>query len=233
MEQWLEFAKGTLFRFTFTLMLLGLLRLFILQVWGIVEAYFRAADKNVPLKSLLKTTFTWAFPVTRLYRLRPFHSFTSFFFHAGMILVPIFFNEHIGLWEKSVGISWVGFSKTVADPLTLITIAAIIILFAMRVIDRNSRFMSDAFDYLILALLFIPFASGFFASHPHICPLPYNLMMLIHILSAEVIFVLLPFTKLAHVALYMTIRVSSDIAWRFVPDAGEKVAAALGREGRV
>ncbi|MEW6200876.1 MAG: hypothetical protein AB1546_02800 [bacterium] len=233
MEQWLAFAKGPLFRFTFTLMLLGLLRLFILQVWGIVEAYLRASDKNVPMKSLLKTTFIWTFPVTRLHRIRPFHSFTSFFFHVGMILVPIFFDEHIGMWEKSVGRTWVGFSKTVADPLTLITIAAIITLFMMRVIDRNSRFMSDAFDYLILVLLFIPFTSGYLVSHPDMCPLPYNLMMLIHILSAEVILVLLPFTKLAHVALYATVRLSSDIAWRFVPDAGEKVAAALGREGRV
>ena len=55
-------------------------------------------------------------------------------------------------------------------------------------------------------------------------------MMLIHVMSANLIFVLIPLTKLSHIVLMPAAQVVADVAWRFTPDAGRKIALALGKE---
>jgi hypothetical protein len=52
-------------------------------------------------------------------------------------------------------------------------------------------------------------------------------------LSAEFLFVLIPFTKLAHIVLYFFDRISG-LHWQLRPGAGDKVARALfDEEARV
>ena len=41
-----------------------------------------------------------------------------------------------------------------------------------------------------------------------------------------------PFTKLVHIALMPATQYVSEVGWHFVPDAGEKVAKALGKENQ-
>ena len=55
-------------------------------------------------------------------------------------------------------------------------------------------------------------------------------MMLIHVLSAELIFVLIPFSKVAHCVLIPFSQLVSDLGWRFPATAGRDVAKALGKE---
>jgi len=233
MEHWLELAKGPLFRFSFLLMALGMLRLVALQVVNVVSARHGAGDKFFPRGNVVRLTLDWMIPINRMHKLRPVQGVASFVFHAGMILVPLFFIEHVALWKKGVGFAWPGFPKSVADPLTIVTMVSLAVLVFVRVWDRNSRFISRGFDYAVPALLFVVFLTGFFSTHPAFSPVPYNVALLAHILGAEAILVMIPFTKLAHVALFPVIRVSSEIGWKFVPDAGEKVTAALGKEGKV
>jgi nitrate reductase gamma subunit len=58
-------------------------------------------------------------------------------------------------------------------------------------------------------------------------------MMLTHLLSAELLFVLTPFTKLAHVVLFFFDRISA-VHWQLRPGAGDKIAKALyGEEVRI
>ena len=105
----------------------------------------------------------------------------------------------------------------IADVLTLVTITAGIVLFCVRAFETGSRSLSSGMDYLLIVILLIPFVSGFMACHPAVNPLSYKPMMLIHILSADVVFILIPTTKLAHCVLFMFDRFSSDIFWR-MPD---------------
>lgn len=93
--------------------------------------------------------------------------------------------------------------------------------------------MSMPSDYALLILIFLPFSTGFLASHPGMNPFPWNVIMLVHLLSAELLFVLIPFTKLAHIVLFAFDRISA-IHWQLRPGAGDKVAEALyGEEARV
>jgi hypothetical protein len=58
-------------------------------------------------------------------------------------------------------------------------------------------------------------------------------MMLIHVLSAELLFVLVPTTKLAHMVTFVFDRTSA-VHWQLRPGAGDKVASALfGSEAKV
>ena len=70
------------------------------------------------------------------------------------------------------------------------------------------------------------FLSGYCATHPSVNPLPWNAMMLTHLLSAELLFVVTPFTKLAHVVLFWFDRMS-PVHWQLRPGAGDRVAEAL------
>ena len=87
--------------------------------------------------------------------------------------------------------------------------------------------MSSTIDYVLLIVLSVPFISGFMAVHPVFNPISYKGIMLIHILSAELVFVLMPFTKLAHCVLFPFDRISSEVYWRMPAGAGEKIAHEL------
>ena len=232
MEQWIDFAKGPLFGLTFLIMVLGLGRLVVIQVYSLVTGKGRRL-RNAPWKGILAEAASWVVPVRHLIPGTKFFSVVSFLFHIGIIVVPLFLADHIVLWEDFLGLNLPAIGYGWADFLTLFTIACIIILFGFRVFSRRLRSMSMRSDYVLLVAIFLPFVSGFLASHPTINPIRWDVMMLIHILSAELLFLVIPFTKLAHIVLFFFDRISG-IHWQLRPGAGDKVAEALyGEEARV
>ncbi|MCP4704255.1 MAG: hypothetical protein GY865_06575 [candidate division Zixibacteria bacterium] len=93
--------------------------------------------------------------------------------------------------------------------------------------------MSKIIDYMLLINILIPFTTGYLAMHPNLNPFSWNTVMLIHLLSAELLFVLIPFTKLAHIVLFAFDRISG-IHWQLRPGAGAQVAETLyGKEAKV
>ncbi|MFC1587694.1 hypothetical protein ACFL54_05230 [Planctomycetota bacterium] len=232
MELLLNFAKGPLFALCFTVMILGLLRIVILTIWGMKSALNNTLDKNVPYKNLFKETLTWIIPWQHISKTRPVFSALSFIFHIGLVIVPVFLLDHILLWRSGLGISWLALGKVIADVLTITTLTMAVILLGLRIFDRNSRFISGVMDYLLMIMIIVIFASGFFASRSF-NPVPYKLTMLIHVLCGNAILFLIPFTKLAHCFLYPLMRFASNIAWRFPARAGEEINMALyGEENR-
>ena len=82
-------------------------------------------------------------------------------------------------------------------------------------------------------MVLLPFVFGYFAGHPNVNPFSWQMAMLLHLLSAEALFVVIPFTKLSHIVLYFFDRLSA-LHWQLKPGAGDKVAAALfGEEAKV
>ncbi len=231
MEAILEFAKGPLFRLTFALMILGLLRLFVLDIWGMIEAYSKAGDKSVPWVSAVKKTINWLLPFNRAAKNRPFYSLFSILFHVGLILVPVFLFAHVELWRQSLGFDWITLNKNWADILTISTIIFGILLFIGRVASRESRFISRKQDYLWPLLLIIPFITGFICANMAVGPQGYQVSMLIHILSGELIFILLPFTKIAHCVIMPMSQFIIAVAWRFPPDTDKDIVITLNKKG--
>lgn len=232
MEEAIHFAKGPLFAFSFLVMILGLARLLVIQVYTLV-AEKGTRLRNAPWKSIVSDAATWLVPVRHLVKGTILFSVMSFLCHIGMIIVPIFLAAHIALWEgffkvdlPSIGAGW-------ADYLTLLTIACLIMLLGLRTFVRRQRSMSRRTDYVLLIVLLVDFGAGYLASHPNVNPLSWQLMMLVHLLGGNLLFLIIPFTKLAHIVLYPFDRVSA-LHWQLRPGAGDKVAQALfGEEARV
>jgi nitrate reductase gamma subunit len=231
-DAWIEFGRGPLFRLTFSLMVLGLLRVFILTVVGIAEAYRRSPDKIVNWNQVVRQTAGWLLPFDRLWRKRAVYSSISFLFHAGLLLVPLFLAAHVLLWSRSIGLAWPALPPPLANWLTLLTIGAALGLFFGRVLYRTCRALSRLQDYSWPLLLAIPFATGYACANLSIGPGAYQASMLLHVYSADLIMAMVPFTKVAHCVLAPLSQTVTAVSWKFVPGAGDRVAATLGHIGR-
>jgi nitrate reductase gamma subunit len=232
MEGLIDFARGPLFALTFGVMVLGLLRLLVIQVYTLVTAKGRRL-RNAPWRKIFKETLSWAVPYRHLIRGARLFSLASFVSHIGLIIVPLLLVDHIVLWEGLLGVGLPAIGGVLADTLTLVTIACLLLLLGCRVFVRRHRAVSRPIDYGLLLLLILPFTAGFLASHPGVNPLRWEVVMLVHLLSAELLFVLVPFTKLAHIVLFAFDRIS-EVHWQLRPGAGDRVAEALfGSEAKV
>jgi len=232
MEQWIDFAKGPLFAFTFLVMILGLARLVIVQVYSILKGKGRRLQR-APWRRIAAEAATWVVPVRHLIAGTAVFSIVSYLFHIGILVTPIFLADHVALWERLLKVNLPEIGYALADFLALFTIACLLVLFGFRVFSRRLRSMSRRSDYILLVAILIPFASGYVAMHPRFNPFRWDAVMLVHLLSAEMLFVLVPFTKLAHVVLFFFDRMSA-LHWQLAPGAGEKAVRALyGEEARV
>ena len=231
MQDLLDLARGPWFRFSLAVMVLGLLRIILLDLVAAAGAYRRAGDKTLPWGFIARRTLQWAFPANRLLTKRPVYSLFSVLFHVGLLIVPLFLFAHVELWRGALGFGWPTLPKPWADWLTVLTVASAVALVVGRISSRESRFLSRKQDYLWPVVLLIPFASGYVAANLGISPAAYRTMMLIHVLSAEVIFVMLPFTKLAHCVLAPFSQLISNLAWKFPPGTDEDVCKTLNKEG--
>ncbi|MGD8896671.1 MAG: hypothetical protein PVJ73_11605 [Acidobacteriota bacterium] len=232
MEHWLELARGPLFAFTFLVMGLGLARHVLLQVHGLVTRKGPRL-RQAPWRHIASSTLSWAVPVGHLDRSTLVMTTASFLFHIGAVVVPVFLAAHVALWSGFLGVSLPALGEGAADLLTALTIVCVLVLVAYRLMTPRARALTRASDYGVLGLVLVPFLSGFLAAHPTLNPLPWSWMMLLHILSAELLLLAIPFTKLAHVVLFPFDRLS-EVHWQLRPGAGDRVAAALyGEEAHV
>jgi nitrate reductase gamma subunit len=231
MDGWLHFAKGPLFALTFLFMVLGLARHVLLQVHLLVTK--GRTLRRVRWRTLLMDTLGWVFPYDHMVRGTLLLTLSSILFHVGVLIVPLFLGDHVALWERFLGIRLPTIGEGLADALTLSTVGCLLVLFFYRLLIPRSHELSRPTDYLLLVIVFLPFLTGFLASHSSWSPLPWNTMLLIHILSAETLFVCIPFSKLSHMVLFAFDRLS-QVHWQLRPGAGDKIAAALyGDEVRI
>ncbi len=231
MESLLEFARGPLFRFSFAVMVLGLARILFLDLYNAYRAYRRAGDKDMPWGLVIKRSLEWFFPVKRVFHNRPIYSIFSILFHVGLLLVPIFLYAHVRLWEDAVGISWPTLPYEAAYGLTISTIIFGAALFIGRVLSKSSSFLSRKQDYLWPIVLLIPFLTGFVCAHLGAGPRLYSTMMLIHVLAGNLIFILVPFTKIAHCVLMPLSQFISTLAWKFPPETDDAICTTLNKKG--
>ncbi len=231
MESALTFARGPLLYFAFAVFCLGVLRQVGLTLAELVRAYGRAGDRVIPFGRLFRQSLGWIFPVHALRGTRIPYTVASVAFHVGMLVVSVFLSGHVRLIQKGIGLAWPTLSPGAADVLTLTTLAALFALLSLRIADRAARFLSGFQDWFFLGLPLALMLSGYAVAHPAANPLPFTITYLVHLLSAELLLILLPFTKLAHVFLFPFTRISWELGWHFVPGAGERVRIALGKEG--
>jgi nitrate reductase gamma subunit len=229
MESWLAWARGPVFIAAFSFMVLGLPRHVGITVWEVARAVHRAGDKNIPYRKLIAATIEWLIPMGKLWN-QVLFSLTSFLFHVAILIVPIFLGGHIALWARGLGVSWPAVSNPAADVLTIVAIVTAVALVVQRIASRPTRALSRFQDYAIPLVVALPFASGFLLMHPSANPFSHDATFFVHVMSGNLLFVLIPITKLSHIVLLPGVQIVSEVAWHWPPDAGSKVAVALGKE---
>ncbi len=229
MENWLEWVRGPAFIFSFSFMILGLMRHVGLTLWEMYRVWRRAGDKHLPLRRILRSTLLWLFPFGKISQ-EPLFSATSILFHMAILIVPLFLAGHIALWRQNVGLSWPSIPDTLADVLTIAAIVAAIALVIERLSAKVTRSLSRFEDYALPVVIAVPFVSGFMVSHPAFNPFPYANVLFIHVMSANLVMLLIPLTKLSHAVLLPGIQLIAELGWHWPPDAGSRLADELGKE---
>jgi nitrate reductase gamma subunit len=152
----------------------------------------------------LKSILHWLLPWGSAYmRHQPVFSFMAFIFHITLLAVPLFLDAHNILWDESWGFSLWSLPDALSDAMTVILLVSIIFLVIRRLVRREVRILTETWDYVLLGLTALPFITGFLAYHQ---VGPYELLMILHVLTAEIILILIPFTKLAHMILFFFTR---------------------------
>jgi nitrate reductase gamma subunit len=229
MEAWLEWARGPAFVFAFTFMVLGLVRHVVLTFAEMYRTMRRAGDSSLPYSKILVTTLKWLVPVGKI-RNEALYSVTSILFHIAILIVPVFLGGHIALWTRGVGVSWPAISNEVADVLAIVAIVTAVALVVQRVSASATRSLSRFQDYVLPLLIAVPFVTGFLVVHPAMNPFSYEAVLFVHVMSASLIFVLMPITKLSHAAFMPSVQFVSELGWKWPADSGSRVAVALRKE---
>ena len=104
------------------------------------NAYRRSPDKIVPWRKSPGRPLAWLLPVGRLWRKRPVYSATSFLFHVGLLLVPLFLAAHVSAMEaRDSALRWPALPQAVANWLTLLAIAGGLGLFCRPPVSSAPR----------------------------------------------------------------------------------------------
>jgi nitrate reductase gamma subunit len=159
----------------------------------------------ISLKATIRSLLHWVIPFgSRNWRNRWPITVVTFLFHICLVFTPIFLLSHNILWYESWGITWWTLPEGVADVMTIIVIATCIIFFLRRFFAPEVKFVSSTSDYLILAISFFPFLTGFLAYHQWL--LPYKTMVILHIIFGEIMLIAIPFTRLGHMFYFFLTR---------------------------
>ncbi len=204
---WLDVARGPLFRFAFTLMVLGMARIIALGCSDMVGAYLTTTDRAAFWHKVRLRILWLTFPSLVLHRLRPqcrggmlaYHvalCFASMVFRIVAIILPAFLVAHVYLWKRGIGLTWPVLSGSSADLLAWVVIGLGVALFFGRLCSPALREIDPPWSFLKPLILIVPFITGVLAMHPTWSTVDYHVMLLLHTLSGIVVLVLVPFTRL-------------------------------------
>src|SRR4030042_4368993 len=163
-----EFVRGPLVWVSFVVFFLGSFYRIASMLWSAKKdkVVYPYLSLNYSFPSLLH----WITPFgSRNMRQQPEMTILTFAFHICLIVTPLFLMPHIILIQQAWKISWWALSKNVADAMTLIVIISCVIFFIRRVTNPTVNFVTFISDYVLLAIAFLPFFTGFLAYH-HLLP---------------------------------------------------------------
>lgn len=156
------------------------------------------------MKGGLYSIFKWLVPFgTHGWRARPFYTLLFFLFHFGVVLVPLFLVGHNTILWNKFGFSLPSIPQPLADVLTIMTILGLCLIILRRISLPEVRILTSWHDCFILALVMVPFATGFIARTG---PANLDFWLILHIISGQLFLILAPFTKLSHIVLYFASR---------------------------
>jgi nitrate reductase gamma subunit len=128
----------------------------------------------------------------------------GYLYHLGLAVIVFGYLPHIHFVTRFTRLAWPPLPEPVVYVCVGLTFVSLFIALLERVTDPVRRLLSGFDDYFSWAVVVLPLATGMMVIHqsyapgavsaPALDPLP----LAIHLLSVELLFVWLPFGKLAH-----------------------------------
>jgi nitrate reductase gamma subunit len=205
MNELYEFLTGPALWVAFTIFIGGLI-VRLTYLYSLSKERDRVLHNHVDFKWAFRSIVHWLIPLGSVaLRSQPVFAIAFFLFHVCLLGVPLFLLAHNTLWEEAFNLSLPSLPDYIADAMTVVFMAAAFVLLARRMVRAEVRFLSTAWDYSLLALTSAPFVTGFLAYHQIG---PYKPILILHILFAEILLIIIPFSKLAHIILFFFSRAS-------------------------
>lgn len=147
----------------------------------------------------LRSIIAWLIPFyAKSTHSNPIFYGVSYLFHLLLFLVPVFLLAHVVLLEEAFGWTWITLNESLADGLTMVVLLALIFFGVRRVMVREVKFLTGKSDFIYLILVALPFITGVIAYHQIFY---YQWMVIAHVISAQVLLILIPFTRFFHMVL--------------------------------
>ena len=193
--QFLTWVRGQGLDIAVGIFLLGVLwRL--LEIYSLGRKKDLAAPRHVAGASGWNTILRRSVPPQGMLKTSPVSYIGGYTFHIGLAIVVFLFAPHIKLIQSLTGLSWPGLPSQFIDLVAVITIAAMVVVLVDRINKPVKRYLSTFEDWFTWLVTFLPLLTGWLAVR-HLL-LPYTTMLALHILSVEILLIVLPFTKLFH-----------------------------------
>jgi nitrate reductase gamma subunit len=176
------FVGGSLFR--------------LIHLIALVHRKERFIYTYMSLKFSLRSIVHWLAPFATVnWRLHPWLTIVTFAFHICLVAAPVFLMAHVVLWDEAWNVSWWTLPDWLAVVMTVIVLGGCLFFFIRRRVTPEVAYVTSASDYVILALVAAPFATGLIAYFQWF---DVRLFTLLHVLTGEAMLVAIPFTRISH-----------------------------------
>ena len=228
MENMISFLTGPGLYVSLAVFFIGLTVRFVLYFMGLnwkLERVAYKAQMAWGIKGGVHSAAKWLIPFgTYGWRAQPFVTVIFFMLHLGAVLVPLFLAGHNVVLKEAIGFGLPSMPQWLADGLTVLALLGLGLITLRRIALPEVRILTTAYDYFIILLVFVPFMSGFLAAR-HIGD--YDVWLLCHIVSGELLLILAPFTKLSHIALYFASRIQIGMDYAIKRGGHSRKSGAL------
>jgi nitrate reductase gamma subunit len=214
----LEFARGPALWFSLFVLVSG-------SAWRLI-AIFRLgtrADLSEPrstrrIAGALRGIFVRMIPGKEFRRRGKLGIFAGYFYHLGLAAIVFGYLPHILFVKRLTGFAWPPLPALLVYLAVGPTVIGLLMVLLDRLSDPVLRLLSGFDDYFSWFVVFLPLLTGMAAVNgsypqPTLSGAPlYPLPLAIHLLSVELLFLWLPFGKLAHAFLVFFSRGVTGIA---------------------
>jgi len=197
----LQFARGPALWASVAVLLAGSLW----RILGIVRLGSRP-DLSTPRSTRLfagamRGIFARMVPRVEFRLQKKLSFWNGYVYHLGLAVIVFGYLPHIQFVERLTGLAWPPLPDPVVYVCVGLTFVSLFIALMERLTDPVRRLLSGFDDYFSWAVVVLPLATGMIAIQQS-----DQLPLAIHLMSVELLFVWLPFGKLAHAFLVFASR---------------------------
>jgi nitrate reductase gamma subunit len=214
----LELARGPALWFSLAVLAVGTLWR-VLAIWRLgARPDLSEARATRPLAGALRGILVHMLPRKDVSRGTGLAYLNGYVYHLGLAVIVFGYQPHIQFLERLTGLGWPAFPEPLVFVTVGLTFVSLFLVLLERLTDPVRRLLSGFDDYFSWFVVFLPLATGMIAIHqsyaagaaptPPLDPLP----LAVHLLSVQLLFVWLPFGKLAHALLVFFSRGITGVA---------------------